>query len=127
MQRARIERVEQQFRQEIATIIHQELKDPRLGFVTITRMELSKDLRHGRVLFSCLGGEADRASSQEALEHSAGFIHSLLKKRFRLKVIPALTFRYDASIEGSAQGVRDVLRHLGGLPGAPWTYPPFVR
>lgn len=82
-------------------VIHQELKDPRLGFVTITRMELSKDLRHAEVLFSCLGGADERENSQHALDRSARFIHGLLKKRFRLKVIPELAFRYDASIEGS--------------------------
>ena len=97
----RIERVEQELRQEIAQIIHRELKDPRLGFVTITRMEVSRDLRHAKVLFSCLGGETERRSSQEALDHSAKFIHGLLKRRFRLKIIPELQFRYDASIEGS--------------------------
>lgn len=101
MSSTRMDRLNQELRQEIALIIHQELKDPRLGFVTITRMELSKDLRHAKVLFSCLGGEPERARAQEVLEHSAGFIQGLLKKRFRLKAIPALAFRYDASIEGS--------------------------
>ena len=111
MSSPRIERLEQQFRQEIATIIHQELKDPRLGFVTITRLELSKDLRYAKVLFSCLGGETDRARSQEALQHSAGFLYSVLKKRFRLKVIPKLLFRYDASIESSI-AMSETLDHL---------------
>jgi ribosome-binding factor A len=96
-----MDRLGQELRQEIAMIIHQELKDPRLGFVTITRMELSKDLRHAKVLFSCLGGEPERARAQEVLERSAGFIQGLLKKRFRLRAIPVLAFRYDASIEGS--------------------------
>ncbi|MBI2104523.1 MAG: 30S ribosome-binding factor RbfA [Candidatus Omnitrophica bacterium] len=101
MQNTRTARLAGQLRQEIATIIHQELKDPRLGFVTITRIELSNDLRHAKVLFSCLGGAEERASSQDALDHAARFIHGLLKKRFRLKIIPELAFRYDASIEGS--------------------------
>ena len=101
MSNTRLERLGQQFRQEIATIIHQELKDPRLGFVTITRLELSKDLRRAKVFYSCLGGEAERARSQDALEHSAGFMYGLLKKRFRLKTIPQLLFHYDASIAGS--------------------------
>ena len=103
MQPGRMERVTQELQQEIARIIHQELKDPRLGFVTITRLELSKDLRHAKVLFSCLGGEADIRRSQVALEHSTRFIYGLLKKRFRLKVIPELQFRYDASIAGAIE------------------------
>ncbi|MBI3318997.1 MAG: 30S ribosome-binding factor RbfA [Candidatus Omnitrophica bacterium] len=117
MQQTRIGRLEQQLRQEIATIIHQELKDPRLGFVTITRMELSNDLRHARVLFSCLGGEQERARSQDALDRSARFIYGLLKKRFRLKIIPELLFRYDASIEESI-AMSEVLDQITQRPDA---------
>ena len=101
MQMTRMERLAQQLQHEIAMIIHQELKDPRLGFVTITRMELSKDLRHAKVFFSCLGDAEERARSQEALDCSARFIYGLIKKRFRLKVIPQLLFCYDVSIAGS--------------------------
>ena len=103
MQQGRMERLSQQLRQEIAMIIHQELKDPRLGFVTITRIELSKDARHAKVRFSCLGGEGERERSQQALDRAAYFIYGLIKKRFHLKVIPELTFHYDPSIEGSIQ------------------------
>jgi ribosome-binding factor A len=103
MLKPRTERLAQQLQQEIALIIHRELKHPGLGFVTITRMELSKDLRYAKVYFSCLGGEAERAQSQDALDRSAGFIHALIKKRFRLKVIPELQFRYDDSIAGSIE------------------------
>ncbi|MBI3997208.1 MAG: 30S ribosome-binding factor RbfA [Candidatus Omnitrophica bacterium] len=101
MQSTRIARLSQELQQEIARIVHQELKDQRVGFVTITRVELSKDLSQAKVFFSCLGAEAERVQSQEALERSARFIHSLIGKRFRLKVIPAILFRYDESIERS--------------------------
>ena len=101
MQTPRTVRLAQQLQQEIATIIHQELKHPGLGFVTVTRVELSKDLSHAKVLFSCLGSSEERTRSQEALDRSAGFIYGLIKKRFRLKVIPELVFRYDESIAGS--------------------------
>ena len=123
MQHARLGRLAQELQQEIATIIHQELKDSRLGFVTITRIELSKDVRHARVFYSCLGGEEERSRSQEALEHSAGFIYGLIKKRFRLKVIPELVFRYDASIEGSValsdtfEQLKDSERGMNGGEG----------
>ncbi len=101
MQTTRTARLAQQLQQEIATIIHQELKHPGLGFVTVTRVELSKDLSHAKVLFSCLGSAEECVRSHDALDRSAGFIHGLIKKRFRLKVIPALVFRYDESIAGS--------------------------
>ncbi|MDP3703959.1 MAG: 30S ribosome-binding factor RbfA [Candidatus Omnitrophota bacterium] len=101
MQGPRIERLAHQFQQEIAMILQREFKDPRLGFVTITRVTLSKDVSHATVLFGCLGDAQERERSQEALDHSAGYIRGLIKKRFRLKVIPMLQFQYDESIEGS--------------------------
>ena len=101
MYTTRTHRLAQQLQQEIAMIIHQELKDPRLGFVTITRAELSKDASHAKVFFSCLGSSQEQALSREALDHSSRFIHGLIKKRFRLKVIPEITFHYDESIAGS--------------------------
>jgi ribosome-binding factor A len=114
----RIDRLATQFQQEIATIIQQELKDPRLGFVTITRVELSRDLSHAKVHFSCLGGPQERERSQEALDHSTYFIHGLLKKRFRLKKIPEIIFRYDVSIEQSI-AMTDTLDQLKQPPPTP--------
>ena len=113
MTTTRMARLAHQLQQEIAMIIHQELKDPRLGFVTITRVELSNDLSHAKVLFSCLGSEEERAHSHEALNRSAGFIHGLIKKRFRLKVIPEILFRYDESITDSI-ALSETLERLKG-------------
>ena len=118
MQTNRMGRLAHELQQEIAMIIHQELKDPRLGFVTITRMELSKDLRHAKVLFSCLGNQEERARSQEALDRAVGFIHGLIKKRFRLKVIPEIVFRYDESIVGSIELSQTFERLKQGDAGA---------
>ena len=101
MQSTRIARLSQELQQEIARIIHQELKDQRVGFVTITRVILSKDVSHAKVLFGCLGDAMERQRSQKALDHSAGYIRGLIKKRFRLKVIPVIQFQYDESIEES--------------------------
>jgi len=94
----RKDRLSQQLQREIATVIQRELKDPRLGFVTITKVELSSDLTHAKVAFSCLGALEERARSQEALDHAAGFIRSLVKKRLRLKITPEIVFRYDETI-----------------------------
>lgn len=101
MQGARLERLAQQFQQEIALIIQRELKDPRLGFVTITRVELSKDLTHAKVFYSCLEEEPARRQTQDALHHAVRFIHGLLKRRLRLRVIPEIRFCYDDSIAAS--------------------------
>ncbi len=94
----RHERVANQLRQEIATIIHRELRDERLGFVTMTKVELSRDGSHAKVGFSCLGGAEERRRSQEALDHAAGFVRGMLKRRLRLKIIPEVVFRFDESI-----------------------------
>lgn len=111
----RIERLAHEFQQEIATVLQQELKDPYLGFVTITRVVLSKDLGHAKVYFSCLGPSDERERSQQALDRSAYFLRGLLKKRFRLKVIPALQFHYDESIEGSI-ALSDVFNRIKEQP-----------
>lgn len=114
----RTARVAQELRQEIALIIQQEVKDPRLGFVTITNVELSPDATHARVFFSCLGGEDERERSLQALEHSAKFIRALIKKRFRLRVIPALAFRHDETIEQSIR-LSETLDRLKSSPPPP--------
>jgi ribosome-binding factor A len=114
----RIPRLEEDMRVEIAQIIHQELKDPDVGFVTITRVELTKDLSHGKVFYSVLGPEAQRAVSQEILQRSARYVHSLLRKRFHLKTIPRLSFRYDPSIAASIE-MSEKLERLNNPPPDP--------
>jgi len=111
MREGRVQRVAGQLQQEIATIIQRELKDPRLGFVTVTRVELSKDLSHARVHYSCLGGDEERDKSQEGLDNSASYIHELIKKRFRLKTIPRIQFQFDESIAKSIE-ISDKLERL---------------
>ena len=111
MRASRQERLGEQIRQEIAIILQRDFKDPRLGFVTVTRVILSVDASHAKVFFSCLGNDADRQMSQHALDHAAPFVHSLLKKRMRLRITPALVFHYDASIAGAI----DMAQHLDQL------------
>lgn len=113
MHGTRPERLAQELQHEIALILQREVQDPRVGFVTVTRMELSRDLSHGKVFYSCLGSLADRALTHEALANAGPYIHSLIKKRFRLKKIPILQFLFDPSIEG-AIAISDTLDRLGG-------------
>jgi ribosome-binding factor A len=115
MREGRTERLAQEFQQEIARIVQRELKHPGLGFVTITRVKLSPDGSHAKVFYSSLGASAERRANQAALERSAAYIYSLLKKRFRLKVIPALAFEYDPSIAG-AIAMSETLERLSGRP-----------
>ena len=97
----RKDRVSQQLQEEIASIIQFELKDPGLGFVTITKVELSNDLSYAKVNFSCLGPPGERERTQETLDRAAGFIRSLVRRRLRLKIIPELVFVFDHSVEGA--------------------------
>src|ERR671937_621355 len=80
-----------------------ELKDPRIGFVTVTGVETSPDLRHARVFVSVLGSERKRERSLEALQAAHAFLQARLARELRMKRTPQLTFEYDPSVE---RGVR---------------------
>jgi len=98
---ARQEKVAEAIRQEVSLIIHEELKDPRLGFVTITKVELSHDLSFAKIFFSVLGGEEEYAKTAEALESALGYIRKLVSERINLRFAPDLSFREDRSGEYS--------------------------
>jgi ribosome-binding factor A len=98
---ARSEKVASAIQKEVSSIIHDELKDPRLGFVTITRVELTGDLRFAKIFFSVLGGDQERAKTQEALNSAMGFIRRLLAERVQLRFAPEIIFKTDKSSEYS--------------------------
>lgn len=98
---SRIERATQAFRKEISNIIHNELKDPRIGFVTVTRVEVTADLRYAKIFFSVLGTEKQQKETQEALDSGSGFIRRLLAQRIRLRFVPEIRFIQDKSSEYS--------------------------
>lgn len=97
----RVERVADAIRAAIAEILLRELKDPRVGMVTITGVRLSPDLRHARVFFSVFGDQARRDSALEGLRRAAGFIRRELARRVETRVSPELAFEYDVGIEES--------------------------
>ena len=107
----RLQRVNQLIREEISLLVQRELKDPRLGFVTITEVDIAKDLRTAKVYVSVLGSEADWQGSLQALEHARGFIRSWLTPRLRLRAIPHLTFHPDRSMAHAAH-IQTVLEGL---------------
>ena len=78
-----------------------ELKDPRIGFVTVTRVELTPDLRFARIHVGVLGAEADRKKTLEGLERSSGFLRREVGRRLRLKHTPELQFRYDTGLDAT--------------------------
>lgn len=94
----RSDRVGDLIREEVADIIMYKLKDPRIGFVTVTGVDLSPDLKSAKVYVSILK-EEEREQTLEALNSSKYFIRSALTKRLKMKFIPSIEFRQDTSIE----------------------------
>lgn len=107
----RSDRVAESLRAELAEIIQREVRDPRVSLVTVSRVDLSGDLRHAVVGISALGDDDTRAGAVEALEHASGFVRSQLARRLRMRAIPELVFRLDRGIEHS-QHISDLLESL---------------
>ncbi|MBM3665958.1 MAG: 30S ribosome-binding factor RbfA [Actinobacteria bacterium] len=96
-------RVNEAIREVLAAAIAMDLKDPRIGFVTVTDVDTSPDLRAARVFVSVLGSDQERESALEGLRSSHGFLRSRIASEMRTKRTPTLTFQYDESIERGAR------------------------
>ncbi|MFZ1996786.1 MAG: 30S ribosome-binding factor RbfA [Solirubrobacteraceae bacterium] len=92
-------RVDQAMRAVLSDAIAKDLKDPRIGFVTVTGVKTSPDLRHARVYVSILGGDPARESGLEGLRSAHGFLQRRLADELTLKHTPSLTFAYDDSVD----------------------------
>ena len=99
----RTRRIADQIQRELADIIRIELKDPRVGMITLTDVEVSQDHAHARVFFTVLGDTLQAQAVGEALQHASGFLRSQLARRMRLRTVPQLQFKYDTSV---ARGAR---------------------
>ena len=110
--RIRPERVAELMKREIAGILGQELRDPRLSsMVSVTEVEVTKDLSFARVFVSMLAEGEERERALEALQRAAGFIRHQLAPRLGLREVPELRFVHDASIERGAR-VEEILKKL---------------
>ncbi len=99
----RQEKIQELLREEISDILRRELKDPRLGFVTITGAEVTADLRHARVFVSVMGTDEERTRNMAVLKKAEHFVRQAFGRRARMKVIPEIDFRLDTSVD---EGVR---------------------
>jgi ribosome-binding factor A len=117
MQGKRLERVNQLIKEEISLLVQRQLKDPRLGFVTVTEVDTSPDLKHAKVFVSVLGPEEQWASSFKALESARGFVWSWLRRNLDLRVTPEIMFRPDRSMEHAAH-IQALLADLKARDGA---------
>jgi ribosome-binding factor A len=95
----RMRRVNEAVREVLSARIAEGLKDPRIGFVTLTAVETSPDLRRARVYVSVLGGEQERLETLEGLDSSHGVLQSAIARELRMKRTPTLEFVYDDSID----------------------------
>ncbi len=95
----RAERVGEQMKKELMDIINNKLKDPRVGFLTITDVQPTNDLSLAKVYLTVLGNDKEREDTFKGLEKAKGFIKSEIGQRMRLRIVPDLQFEYDASIE----------------------------
>ena len=99
MQYKRSERVQELLLEEISKLIQKELRDPRIGFVTITRVDLSDNLRHAKIFISIMGSDEQKAESLKGLQSARGFIRQYLGKNLSMKYIPGLDFKLDKGAE----------------------------
>lgn len=108
---SRQDRVAEAIRQEASVIIHDKVKDPRLGFVTITSVEVTRDLRFAKIFFSVLGNDESYRNTKQALDSSLGFVRSLIAKRLNLRFAPEIAFYEDRSTEYSVR-IEEVLNEI---------------
>lgn len=110
-QGSRPDRVADQIRSELALLLSREVHDPGIGFVTLTRVQVSPDLQLARVWYTVLGDDKSRIASGKALGRAAPFLRRQLGSRLRLKRTPELTFLYDESIAGQDR-IEQILHEL---------------
>ena len=107
----RPERVQEAIRQEISKIVHDEIRDPRLGFITITGVELTRDLRFARVYFSVLGDDKAKRLALKGLVSARKYIKGLLADKIKLKFMPDIEFKIDESLERT-QRIYDIFEKI---------------
>jgi ribosome-binding factor A len=114
-QGSRPDRVAEQIRSELAMALARDVHDPDLGFVTITRVQVTPDLHQARVFFTVLGDEKAQKASARVIERQAPFLRRQIGARLRLKRVPELKFIYDESIAG-VDRIEQLLNDIHAAP-----------
>ena len=115
----RPDRVAEAIREEIATFLAEDVKDPRVqGLVTVTAVDVTRDLRHARVFVSVLGSDAERAATFEGLASVAGHLRARVGRALRLRLAPEVVFKEDQSVAHAAR-IESLLAGLREEPPAP--------
>lgn|SRR5690606_17516209 len=113
MSKIRVGRVSEQIKKELSQIIQTELKDPRIGFITVTGVETTNDLSQSRVYLSVLGNDEQKEATLIALSKASGYLRSELGKRIKLRHTPELQFKFDSSIEYGSR-IESLLSEING-------------
>jgi ribosome-binding factor A len=108
----RAHRVGEQMKKELSDIIGRKIKDPRIGFVTVTDVELTGDLQQAKVFITVLGDEKQKNDTMKALAKAKGFIRSEIGQRIRLRKTPDLIFEFDESIDYGNR-IEKLLKEIG--------------
>lgn len=102
MGQLRVEKVQELIKQEISKIVLTEVKDPRVGFVTITRVEVTGDLLSAKIFVSLMGSDEQKTNTWKGLQSSLGYMRSEIGKRIRMRLTPTLSLHIDESLDYSA-------------------------
>ena len=113
----RTERLGEEIREEVAQLIAGEVKDPRVGLVTVTRVDLTADLRTARVYVGVLGTAQQRQAALAGLKHASSFLRRSLGQSLRLRHTPELVFHYDRGLDATNR-VAQLLAEIGRSPAA---------
>ena len=109
----RPQRIGLQIQHEVSIIISRNIKDRRIGFVTVTGVQMSADLKHGKVFVSLMGSESEKKESLEALNHASGWIRRELGRRIRMKFLPDIVFLVDTS-QDYGERIDRLIGEIGG-------------
>jgi ribosome-binding factor A len=95
----RSSRLAEQIQRDLSDLIRLEVRDPRVGLVTVTEVDVSRDLSHAKIYVTSLAGREQAEQSLQALQHAAGFLRSRLAQSLKARTVPELHFAYDESVE----------------------------
>lgn len=109
----RKDRLEELIRRIVSEVIMRELKDPRIGFVTVTGVELSKDYAEAKIGISILGSSAEVRKGMEGIRSSSGYVQKLLGKELKIRILPRVYFYLDKSVEEAVE----MVGKINNLPG----------
>lgn len=111
MGQLRVEKVQELMKQEVSKMLLRDIKDPRIGFVTVTQVELTGDLREAKIYVSIMGSEQQIEDSWQGLQSALGFIRREIGRRIRLRFTPSISFALDKSLDYSAH-IQELLNKI---------------